>query len=168
MPATHPSRQHALFARFVGDWVGDERVGATELGPAGTAHARMHFHTVADGMFLVVEYVEDGGPGVIGHGMIGFDKKRGLYTLHWFDNSGTPPTTMATAPVHGDALEFEADYGGHLGRTVFIAGDSELRFRVEMQKPEQERVVVVDAVLAKIDNATTIEEARASSTLRSR
>ena len=168
MPQTHPSHEHALFARFIGDWVGDERVAATEFGPAGTAHARMSFHTVADGMFLFVYYVEDVGPGVIGHGMIGFDKKRGVYTLHWFDNAGMPSSTIATAPANGDDLAFEADYGWHLGRTVFNAGDSELRFRIEMQKPEHERVVVVEAVLAKIDAGSTIEDARGSSTLRSR
>jgi hypothetical protein len=168
MPRSVASPERARFTRFVGDWTGDEHVGESDFGGPCTALVRFRFRTVADGAFLAVDYVEDGGPGVIGHGVIGFDEKRGVYTLHWFDNSGVPPSAVGIAPVDGDELAFEANYGSHLGRTLFIAGDSELRFRVEMQKPDQPWRIVVDAVLAKIDSGATLEEARASSTLRSR
>jgi len=153
--------ERGLFARFTGDWVGDERVAKSDFSAAGTALARLTFRTVADGAFLAVDYLEEGGPGVKGHGVIGFDEQRSVYTLHWFDNAGAPPSTAAIAHAHGDELAFAANYGTHFGRTVFIAGDNELRFRVEMQKPDQPMVVVVDAVLAKIDGGVTLEDARA-------
>lgn len=152
----------SAFERLVGDWIGDEQIGASAWSDAGTAHSRLSFHPVCDGAFLAVEYDEDGGPSMKGHGVIGFDKKAQAYTLHWFDNAGAPPSTYARGTFENGVLAFEHDYGGHLGRTVFALDDTTLSFRVEMKKPEADWSTVVDGVLVRVDDAVTIEDVRAS------
>lgn len=56
---------------------------------------------------------EGGKPGIRGHGVIGWDPKEKSYTLHWFDNFGSPPAQPGRGKRKGDTLAFEHDMGTH-------------------------------------------------------
>jgi uncharacterized protein DUF1579 len=140
MEIPKPGESHRKLEKLAGRWTGDEKLKAAgPWKPSGeNATGTFDFREAADGFFLLADYdeeIEGGKPGIRGHGVLGWDPKAKAYTLHWFDNAGTPPAKPGIGQWQGDALTFEHDMGDHKGRTIFeLDGEDALNFRVEMSE----------------------------------
>ncbi|MEO8432780.1 MAG: DUF1579 family protein [Acidobacteriota bacterium] len=150
MEAPKPSAEHRKLEQLVGTWAGEESLSAAAgWKPAGDkAQGQFDFREAADGFFLLADYeerLEGGKPGIRGHGVLGWDPKGKTYTLHWFDNSGTPPAEPGRGQWEDGTLAFEHDMGKHKGRTVFaVDGKDSLNFRVEMSEDGKKWTRAVD------------------------
>jgi hypothetical protein len=135
MDLPKPSDAHHKLKKLAGKWTGEETWHPSKLEPKGAkASATFNFHPEIDGFFLLADYDEriEGKPGIRGHGVVGWDPKEKVYTLHWFDNFGNPPATPGRGQWKGDTLAFEQD---HHGRTIFeLDGKDALNFRIEMSE----------------------------------
>jgi hypothetical protein len=138
MKLPKPTKEHEALDRLAGTWEGDETWSPSKLAPKGaTGQGKFDFRRDVDGFFLIADYDEtvDGKPGIRGHGVVGWDGKKETYTLHWFDNFGSPPSAPGTGDWDGDTLAFENGTGDHRGRTTFaLEGDDAMRFGIEMSE----------------------------------
>jgi uncharacterized protein DUF1579 len=133
-----PGVAHRKLERLEGKWTGDETWHPSPLEPRGAkAVGTFDFRKDIDGFFLITDYDEriEGGPGIRGHGVVGWDPKEKSYTLHWFDNFGKPPAAPGRGQWKGNTLAFDHDYGEHRGRTIFeLDGKDNLNFRIEQSE----------------------------------
>ncbi|MBX7116902.1 MAG: DUF1579 domain-containing protein [Myxococcaceae bacterium] len=136
--------KHNRFEAFVGRWKGPETLSETPLTPDGKADGCLFFRTILQGFFMTVDWVEKfhGRTQMEAHGVIGWDAKQKSYTLHWFDNFGSPPLTPGKGTWNGHALVFEHDMPTHQGRETLTLDDGKLAFKLEMTFEGQWKTVV--------------------------
>jgi uncharacterized protein DUF1579 len=153
METPKPTAAHRRLEGFAGHWEGEETVYASPWTKAGKAKARRDARMGVDGFFLIDNYREERDDGtMVGHGVIGYDPKQRRYTLHWFDNFGTPPSTPGLGRFEGDSLVFDFEYPDHRGRTVYeLDGDDGHVFRVEMAPEGEDFQPIVEGRYKRIE-----------------
>jgi hypothetical protein len=146
METPKPTAAHRRLEAFAGRWEGEETVHASPWTKAGKATATRRARLGCDGFFLIDNYTERRSDGTMeGHGVIGYDAQQKKYTLHWFDNFGSPPSSPGLGDFDGDALVFDFEYPDHRGRTIYaLDGDDGHIFRVEMAPKGQDFKPVVE------------------------
>lgn len=121
-----PIAAHERLRAFVGTWHGDEAIHLSPFTHEQRGAGTFVIREALDGFFVTIDYEQRAGGDVVmrGHGVIGFDTKQNLYTLHWFDTFGSPPAGVGRAWRWEDGLTFEQDHGHHTSRTSFqLRGD---------------------------------------------
>lgn len=106
MEMPRPVDGHARLVKLAGKWEGEERMHPSQWDPkGGTAVGRNNGRVALSGFALINDYEQerDGAVTFTGHGVMTFDPKEDLYTLHWFDCMGSPPEVF-TGRFEGDVL----------------------------------------------------------------
>jgi hypothetical protein len=89
-----------------------------------------------NGFALISDYEQE-RDGVItnsGHGVLSFDPKDELYTLHWFDSMGSPPETF-TGRFDDDILKLaHGGPGMHARLTRDLSEPQHMRMKMEMSR----------------------------------
>lgn len=92
MPRTTPG--HVRLEQLAGHWEGEEQMPPSQWDPkGGTAIGRTRNRVALNGFAMISDYEQerDGVITFTGHGVLSFEPKRDLYSLHWFDCMGSPP-----------------------------------------------------------------------------
>lgn len=138
MQLPQPTEFHEFLAGFVGHWAGDEILYPSPWAPEQrTARGEHRTELIVDGMFLRNEYTESRDSKVVfrGYGIYGYDVKRNLYTMHWFDSMGMPPQET-TGTRDGDTLVFVNANADTRGRYLYRLIDADhFSFRIEVADP---------------------------------
>jgi len=133
-----PGKPHEKLQRLSGEWDGKETWHPSQFAPEGAeAEGAFEFRKDVDGFYLLADYEDSiaGKPNLRGHGVLGWDPKQESYTLHWFDNFGSPPAEPSRGDWQGDRLVLENGSGDHRGRTIFaLKGDDAFEFGIEMSE----------------------------------
>ncbi|MCC6573803.1 MAG: DUF1579 family protein [Planctomycetes bacterium] len=134
MEMPKPTDAHKKLEQLVGTWAGDDKVFASQWSTESLKPTVCDVRSALDGFFLLMEYAEhtDGKVTYGGHGVIGYDAKNSCYTMHWFDNWGTPPSNVGRGQWVGDTLTFDWQYPDHKSRVTYTLDGGELIQRVEM------------------------------------
>ena len=141
MELPKPTPNHDRLRTLIGRFSGPETVYHSPWTNEGTAVGQWTIRGGLDGFFVIVDYMQQVGTKMTmsGHGVIGYDVKRNVYTLHWFDTFGKPPHAALVGQWDGTSLVFETDQaeakaesdGGHRARTIFGIESGALVFRAE-------------------------------------
>ena len=102
----------------------------------GVAVGRMTGGLALNGFALLSDYEQerDGVVTFTGHGVMSFNPKEDLYTLHWFDCMGSPPEVFV-GRFDGDILSLAHGGPGMHARMTYDLSDPEnLRTRMEMSQ----------------------------------
>ena len=92
MDMPKPGPGHKRLERLTGTWEGEEKMYPSQWDPkGGTAIGRNKGRLALNGFALINDYEQerDGVITFTGHGVMRFDSKLEIYTLHWFDCMGT-------------------------------------------------------------------------------
>lgn len=137
MDMPKPTPAHEKLHALAGQWEGEETLHPSPWAP-GTRQAigRFSSRMAIDGMFLISDYEEsrDGAVQFRGHGVYGYDAKREVYTMYWFDSmGGSPNETLGT--WEGDTLSF-SNQGehGHARYVYTLHGADQMGFRIDMSR----------------------------------
>jgi hypothetical protein len=135
MEMPKPTENHARLAAFAGRWTGEEKIHPSPWDPqGGTATARIDSRMTCDGFCLVTDYVEErnGAVTYVGHGVTGYDTKRGCYLQHWSDSMGGMPADAKPGAWIGDTLGFQvAGPHGHSRYLYRLTAPDVYEFRIE-------------------------------------
>jgi hypothetical protein len=91
MEMPKPTTHHGKLEKLAGTWVGEEKMNPSPWDPkGGAARGVMEARMDLDGFYLVGDYRQerDGKVTYRGHGVYGYDAKKGDYTMYWFDAMG--------------------------------------------------------------------------------
>lgn len=135
-PMRQPTEAHKKLEKLAGDWTGDEKVYPSRYGSGGTFVGRYRHELDLGGFFVLQDYVEerDGQPVFHGHGVLGYDDKKKLYSWHWFDATGFVQSAPSYGRFEGDKLSFEGrnDEGKLTNRSEFrFLGPDAFTLRLE-------------------------------------
>ncbi len=137
MDMPKPSPGHLRLEKLAGSWEGEENMHPSEWDPkGGTAVGRTNYRLALNGFSLISDYEQE-RDGVItysGHGVLTFDPKDELYTLHWFDSMGSPPEVF-TGCFDDDVLTLaHGGPGMHARLTHDLSKPQYMRSRMEMSQ----------------------------------
>jgi hypothetical protein len=137
MQMPKPTPAHEKLHALAGEWEGRETLHPSPWAP-DTRHAvgRFCMRMAVDGMFLLSDYEEERDGAVVfrGHGVYGYDAKREVYTMYWFDSMGhNPNETLGT--WDGETLTFanRSDHG-HARYVYTLRGPDEMSFRIDSSR----------------------------------
>lgn len=114
MEMPKPGPGHARLEILAGEWEGEEHMHPSQWDPkGGTAIGRNKGRMSLRGFALINEYEQERDSVITfsGHGVMTFDPKEDLYSLHWFDCMGSPPEVF-TGNWDGEVLTMS--HGGHM------------------------------------------------------
>jgi hypothetical protein len=126
---------HLKLKKLVGNWEGEEKMHPSQWDPkGGTAVGRTKSRLALNGFALITDYEQerDGVITFTGHGVMSFEPKNELYTLHWFDCMGSPPEVFV-GRFDGDRLTVA--HGGpgiHARMTYDLADPQQMLSKMEM------------------------------------
>ena len=111
--------------------MGEEKIQGSPHTTETKAMGTIELKTTLGGLFATMDYVEKGAGKTLmaGHGVIGWDAKKKVYTLHWFDTFGSPPGAPGTGQWENDTLKFHQEGSGN---TILQLTDGGLVFKIEM------------------------------------
>lgn len=136
MEMPKPAPAHEKLHAMIGTWTGQETMHPSPWDPEGcTATGLIEARLALDGMFVISDYREErqGKLAFRGHGVYGWDEKRGEYTMYWFDSMGSTPAGPARGKWAGDTLTFEARSALGFSRYVYrFEGDGRYAFEILM------------------------------------
>ncbi len=127
------TKNHEKLYVFAGEWVGEETIHPSPLGPGGPAKGSLEARVDIDGFYVISDYVQEMGGAVTyrGHGVYGFDGSTGEYTWYWVDSMGMP-SVPSRGRWEGDTLTFESEHPGGKGRYVYrFEGQTKHHFHIE-------------------------------------
>jgi len=137
MEMPKPSAGHLKLQTLAGTWEGEETMHPSQWDPqGGTAVGRTRGRVALDGFALLIDYEQERGGAVTftGHGVMTFDPKSGLYTLHWFDCMGTAPEAFS-GRFDGDRLTVaHGGPGMHARLTYDLSKPNRMTTKMEMSK----------------------------------
>ncbi len=105
-----PNEHHKRLHRFIGNWLGDEKLSPSAWGPGGTATGHFAMRSDERGFFIIQDYSEekDGKSVFEGHGIVGWDDSKKKYLWYWVDSMGFMPGAPSEGTWEGDLLVFNA------------------------------------------------------------
>ncbi|HNS98009.1 MAG TPA: DUF1579 family protein [Polyangiaceae bacterium] len=143
-----PGKQHEKLHTLVGNWEGIVRLAPSAWGSAGMAVGRFSNTVVADGFFLVSDYVEqrDGGETFVGHGVYGWDDIEKEYVLYWFDSMGLAPRQPARGTWKENELVFVLEQpGGKVRYSHTFLEPGAYVFRLQSQRDDADWDTIMEA-----------------------
>ena len=137
MEMPKPAPGHLRMEKLAGNWEGEEKMPPSRWDPkGGAAIGRRKSRLALNGFALISDYEQERG-GVItftGHGILCFDPKRDLYSLHWFDCMGSPPEVFL-GRFDGDRLTVaRGGPGMHARLTYDLADPKRMLSKMEMSQ----------------------------------
>ena len=137
MDMPQPGPGHSRMGKLAGPWEGEENMHPSQWDPkGGVAVGRTKSRLALNGFALISDYEQerDGVVTFTGHGVMSFDPKEDLYTLHWFDCMGSPPEVFV-GRFDGDILSLaHGGPGMHVRMTYDLSNPENLRTRMEMSQ----------------------------------
>jgi hypothetical protein len=106
MDMPKPTPHHLRLADLEGHWEGAETMHPSQWDPqGGTAIGRTRSRMALSGFALITDYEQEreGTVTFTGHGVWSVEPKEEIYTLHWFDCTGSPPEAF-TGRFEGNRL----------------------------------------------------------------
>ena len=126
--------EHRQLERLVGTWRGEERLYPSPFEPqGGTAVGRVWNRLALDGFAVLQDYEQerDGATAFRGHGVFRWDEGERIYSLHWFDSIGMPPSEFRGV-LEDDALTLVTAGPQGMVRAVWELRDRD-RYTYRMQ-----------------------------------
>ena len=136
MEMPRPSDAHRKLEKFVGNWVGEEKIAPCPWDPqGGTAIGRVNNWLAVDGFVVVQDYEQErnGMVSFSGHGVFSYDANQNCYLMHWWDSMGMPPNVFK-GNFDGQTVTLTCDDGPMKSRATFTLGDNDYSFRMEMSQ----------------------------------
>ncbi len=137
MEMPHPGPGHLNMEKLAGHWEGEESMHPSQWDPkGGVSTGRTKSRLALNGFALISDYEQErnGMVTFTGHGVMSFNPKEDLYTLHWFDCMGSPPEVFV-GRLDGDVLILAHGGPGMHVRTTYDLGNPEnLRTKMEMSQ----------------------------------
>lgn len=127
-PVPKPGPEHARLGVFLGKWTFEGQAQASPYGPAGKQTSADTFEWLPGNFFMSHHWdVRQGGVGIKGMEILGYDSRGKTYTSRFFDNFGNSGSIKGT--VSGNTWTFTADseVGGKALKergTVVVTGDT--------------------------------------------
>jgi len=115
------TEHHQKLKALVGTWNGEEVMPPSPWNPeASKRTSRTDARLDLGNFFLIMEYVQKSGAQETyrGHGVYGWDPRKQLYTMHWFDVMGGDPGAPALGTWEGNRLSFQNQH--HMGHSRYI------------------------------------------------
>lgn len=142
-----PSDAHIRLQALQGDWIGTEIHHPSPWSPAPhQSIGRFRMRMIVDGFFLANDYEEERDGAVVfrGHGLYGWDARRGCYTMYWVDSMGSVPADT-TGGFEGDRLVFtnRSDHG-HGRYTYTLRGPDALAFALESSRDGEQWTLLIN------------------------
>lgn len=134
MDMPKPGPGQARLQKLAGNWEGEETMYPSQWDPkGGTATGRNRSRLALNGFVLITDYEQERG-GIItftGHGVMSYDSKSDLVTLHWFDSMGSPPEVF-TGRFDGDRLTVaHGGPGMHTRLTYDVSEPRQMQSKME-------------------------------------
>ncbi len=128
---------HLRLEALAGHWEGEETMHPSQWLPeGGKATGRTRSRLALNGFALITDYEQerDGVITFAGHGVWSFNPQDERYTLHWFDNMGSPPEVFV-GRFDGDVLTVAHGGSGMQARLTYDFTDPpHLRSKMEMSQ----------------------------------
>lgn len=140
MDMPKPGPEHALLARLIGDYEGDEELQPSPWGDGGPARGRGSYRSITDGMAITQDYEEEKDGAIVfkGHGVFSIDPENGDVLWWWFDSMGFPPDAPARGRWEGDTLTLHKTTPRGDGRYVYRLHTNGYEFSIENRFPGQD------------------------------
>jgi len=136
MEMPRAGKEHEKLESLAGSWRGEEKMYPSAWDPqGGEATARVQSRRDLDGFVLITDYVQERGGQVTyrGHGVFGFNKASGRYSMSWFDSMGGD--SPAEGRWEGDTLTLQhAGPMGHARYTYELEGKEAYRMKIEQSQ----------------------------------
>ena len=152
MEMPKPGEGHSRLEKLTGIWEGTEIMHPSPWSPKKSeAHGRVENRKALDGFNVIQEYTQKMG-GVVtfrGHGVFSYDQASKGYTMHWWDNMGTP-VNVYTGNFEGEVLTLRGKNPMGHSKTVFDMSKSDgYEFRMEFSQDGKEWVPFMEGSYTK-------------------
>ena len=134
----------AELAKLEGVWTGIEQVDVDSK--PYEAPARLEFHTIFDGRFLLADYIQNAPdrPTSVGHGVFRKDSRTGALTVTWFRSPEPTRTQQSDGVAEGDRLVFVEKIDEISTRTTYQVALNRLSVITERQTKGSDWKVVLE------------------------
>lgn len=140
MDMPKPTPAHHALQKMAGNWVGQEKLGASPWDPqGGTATGRATNRVALDGFAIVQDYEQErnGAISFRGHGVITYDAVENCYVMHWVDSMGTPPNIFK-GDFSNDVLTLTCNDPQMTSKAIFeFTGPNSYKFRMDVTQDGQ-------------------------------
>ena len=130
-----PTPEHQKLHAFVGTWKGEEKLFPSNWDPTGGPAYGVFTHRMEiNGFFLITDYVEtrNGQESYRGHGIMGYDANKKVYTWYWVDAMGMPPSHPIEGHWTDKGLLFnESGPKGHFSHGFGLLDPNTSTFRID-------------------------------------
>ncbi len=133
-----PTPGHFRLEELAGHWEGEETMHPSQWDPkGGTAIGRTRSWMALNGFALISDYEQerDGIITFTGHGVMSFDPKTSLYTLHWFDCMGSSPEVFV-GRFNGNRLTVAHGGPGMHARMTYDVAEPQCMFSKMEMSPD--------------------------------
>jgi hypothetical protein len=136
MEMPKPGEPHRKLHRFIGNWIGEEKLTHAPGGPVQETTGHWAMRMDIENFFLIQDYAQekDGKTTYAGHGIVGWDEKRQTYLWYWVDSMGAMPHAPSAGTWDNDTVTFTGKNpdGTPHGRYTFqFTGEESLLFKIE-------------------------------------
>jgi hypothetical protein len=150
-----PDDHHRKLEALSGHWRGAEKIHPTPWDSVGgEAEADAVANMALDGFCLIMDYTQRRGGKIsyLGHGVFGWDRKAGKYTMYWFDTvGGAPIMAPCEGTWEGNTLSFlnkgEMGWGRY---TYRFDGAAKYRFSIEMSQDQKAWTPFIEGEFTRI------------------
>lgn len=154
MSVPKPSDRHLKLHALAGNWTGQEKLHPSPWDSAGgDAVAECRAKVALNGLCVIMDYVQrrDGHVSYQGHGVYGWDDKRGKYTMYWFDSmSGATLSPASEGTWTGNSLVYVNKSAMGWGRYSYhFESDERYRFTIETSQDGQSWQFFLESVFVK-------------------
>jgi hypothetical protein len=156
MDMPKPDADHAKLEALAGRWQGEENMHPSPWDPdGGKAIGRTTSRLALGGFALISDYEQerDGVTTFLGHGVMTFDPKEALYTLHWFDSMGSPPEVFKGRFEGGVLTMAHGGPGMHVRLTRDLRDPHELVTTMQMSRDGNDWNTLFDARYKRLGDA---------------
>jgi hypothetical protein len=137
MEMPKPTPGHLKLEKLAGNWEGEEKMPPSQWAPrGGIAVGRTKNRLALNGFSLISDYEQerDGVITFTSHGVLSFEPKRDLYSIHWFDCMGSAPEVFL-GRFDGDRLTVaHGGPGMHARLTYDLADPKRMLSKMEMSQ----------------------------------
>lgn len=148
------TEHHETLKKFVGEWIGDEKLHPAPWDPhGGKATSRVSYRLELDGFFLFCEHAQqrEGKTTYRGFGVFGWDSFQNKFTMHWFDTMGCDPGPPAMGSWDGSTFKYQSQHPMGHGRYAFTFVDKDTyTFKMEQSQDGQNWMPFLDGTYKRV------------------